>query len=383
MTNNKLAFIALAILMTGCSPFKSNPGPMLDASFFSAGDASLIPASDKLVMDCAARADFDTCIFLKNPSAQNQTVVGFESLQANRRFGVKLRALHKSGKLENAKIEVLTLHTTPFSLFNSNHRRAPITDEDSFTEQLMAYYWANRAFEYLGPRLGEELLPKRRLKIYVDDRFTGYSAQNHSIHLEKRPGLVSKAFNAEVILQLLGQAIAQELSGDAVFSKTISAQHKYCSLDPKGCCTSANGCAGSLASALGDYLAAVIFPAQPRLGETLAADLNGMKLCGFARDPAQLISKTKAEAFAACAQSTGRVSLVGAWYASVWWSLRAQAESLDGARDIDILFFQNSKAWTASSTFTESKAKALESAQSYRSGRYLALMQKVFNEAGL
>jgi hypothetical protein len=322
-------------------------------------------------------------LFFKNPVAQNRSAVLSQDLEAQRRYGVKIRGLNTSGRLENSTVRIMTLHTPAFSLFDPAHLKAPISDDTSYAEQLMAYYWASRAIDYLKPRTGIQPFAARPLKIYVDDSFTGYSSRGHSLHLEKRAGRISKAFSAEVILQLMGQAVADDLSQAKLFERSQSAQHKFCRLDPRGCCVSANGCAGALAGAFGDYFAAVLFPSVPMIGETLGSDTEGQKICGLTRAPAQLILKTRAQVYSACASAPGNAVLMGSWYAALWWSIRAQSEGLDGAADIDTLFFETAKEWNSGSVFADHKTKALEVAAAYKGGKYLSIIQKSFTDAGL
>lgn len=375
----------LLVFIAGCSKFEAKPGIAINESFFSAGDSSLIPASDKLTSDCSANPEFDTCIFLKNPVAQNQSSVALSELESQRRFGVKIRGLSVGTRLENPWVKIVTLHSPAFSLLNSYHLRAPIADETSYAEQLMAYYWANRAIEYMGARVGPARLPLRQLKIYVDDVFTGYSASNHSVHLEKRSGKLSRAFNGEVVLQLMGQALARELSGAKLFDRSNSTQHKYCRLDPRGCCSTNLGCAGALGSAFGDYFAATVFPGKPRIGESLASDVNGSAVCGLSRDPASLHLQTKSAIFTACAGANGYVPALGSWYSSIWWTIRnlAEASEAGASKDIDAIFFDHAKLWTNASTFTEARAAALATAASYKGGKFRSLIESTFNSKGL
>ena len=182
--------VALVLTVWGslvaCSPFKSaNKESSLDPALFSRGDSALIPATDKLSTNCRGQSEFDTCLYMKNPVAQAQAVVTTDQLTSELKFGVKLRGLATTGRLENEHVQVLTLHTARFSLYNRAQYKSDYLPDQSFVEQLMAYYWINRTFEYLGPRLGSTRLPISGLKVFVDDTFTGYSSQNNSISLAK------------------------------------------------------------------------------------------------------------------------------------------------------------------------------------------------------
>jgi len=374
--------VLMTLLLCGCSKF-STPKEIRDSSFFTIGDSALVPATDKLSPDCFTNDIFDACLFLKNPVAQEKGPVPFSRLNEKRNFGVKIRGLQPTGFLENNRVRVYALHGPRFSLPDRARLKSEMDMQMSHVEQFSAFYWSNRVFDYLGPRLGESRLPIEGLKIYPDDVFTGYSSLNKSIHLEKKSGQLPKSMSGEIVVYLVGQAIADGLTGGKVFFRD-SAKHNFCALDPKGCCSSEDGCAQALASAFGDYLAAIMFPESARLGESLADSLDGQKICGLARDLNSLVLQSRSQIYNAC-PAAGRAVLLGGWYASVWWRLRTQIESQEAgaSRDVDLLFFDHARVWQAQSTFAEAKAEALRLAAQHKDGRFLQSFNSAFAAAGL
>jgi hypothetical protein len=373
MTRLILCFVATSVL--GCSKFiAQKPLDPVDGSFFIKGDGTLNPATDKLSSHCAVDSAFDACIYLKNPVAQEQASPA--DVNAVRRFGVKVRGLDKTGYLENSLVQVYALNAPRFSLASRALLKSG-DDANSEVEQFSAYYWSNRALEYLQNRVGSDRIPIKDLKIYADDAFTGYSSSNHSLHLKKKSGLTAKALSGEIVIHLLAQAIADELSGKKLFSPDQT-KHNFCALDPKGCCTTEMGCAQALGNGFGEYVAAMAFPDSAKVGESVGltvggsgGNLAGQSVCGLNRSLPQLAMKTKTEVYNACG---GRAVLLGAWYASLWWKLRTQLEAGEAGagQDVDILFFDHAKAFTSTSTFAEAKAEALRLAGSYKSGKYLS-----------
>jgi hypothetical protein len=202
--------------------------------------------------------------------------------------------------------------------------------------------------------------------------------------LRKKNGEIPRALSGEAVIQLLGQLAAYHLSGNKSFDLHVSAQHNFCSLNPKGCCANENGCVNALNSAFGDYMAAMIFPESPALGETAGQSVEGMKICGLDRDLRRLSAQSKSDIFNACAEK-GNVTLVGAWYASLWWKARTRAEELEvgGAREVDVLFFEHARTWTAATTFNEARDGALALAGASQNGKWSALLQSVFASAQL
>lgn len=381
MTSWKLCFILFCGLLTGCGKFSAQKAlDPVDGSFFIKGDGSLNPSSDKISGNCAQDSSFDACIYMKNPVAQEQSSP--DDLNAVRRFGVKVRGLSKTGFLENDWIQVYALNSPRFTLASRAQLKSG-ANQNSEVEQFSAYYWSNRVLEYLQNRLGAERVPVSGLKIYADDVFTGYSSANHSLHFEKKSGSAAKALSGEIVIHLLAQSIADELSGKKLFSPDQS-KHNSCALDPKGCCTTEMGCAQALGNGFGEYVAAMAFPESAKIGESVGlssggsgGNTAGQSVCGINRSMALLATKTKSEVFNAC---NGRAVLLGAWYASLWWKMRTQLEAGEAgsAQDIDKLFFDHVKALASTSTFTEAKASALNLATNYKGGKYLTAFTSAF-----
>lgn len=373
-------FASLMLLISGvlfgCSGFRSafsNSDSALSISDYQ----GIIPETDRLDSDCMSSSAYDSCIYLKNPDAQAGRAIAAGDLPNHRRFGVKLAGLDGSGYLQNIWIQVQSTKWARWQVNDHSGYKAALTDDQSYAEQISAYYWADRAAEYLTSRLTAARVPISGLLIYADDAFTGYASQHGSIHLEKNPGKVSRALSGEIVIQLFGQAVAQNLSGGKLLQTGSGSQHNFCELNPKGCCKTNSGCSAAIVSGFGDYVAAMLNPAAPRLGETFASNLNGQAICGFSRDLKTLASVGKVAAFSACTNAPGQVSLFGSWYASLWWNLRERTESQEkgAGLDIDILFFDHVKTLEANSTFADAKSAALALAQAYKNGKYLSLMQ--------
>jgi hypothetical protein len=279
-------------------------------------------------------------------------------------------------------VQILTLHSPRWSLANSSHK-APFDVSSSKLEQLNAYYWADRAFVYLRDRIGVQVLPAQPIKIYVDDVFTGLVSSDSSIHLKKAAEGVPLALSGEVVVQLIAQELAQNLSGGRIFPVS-SVQHKICGADPRGCCQTQNGCAQALANAFGDYVAAILFPGAPRLGESLSESRFGQNICGYQRDLDGLVSLTQSQIYSTCSDSgkSGNVVLMGSWFASQWWAAREQAEKAfpgEGAKAIDRIFFDLARSWTGTSLFNDAKVSALNLAAQRDSGKYLSILTQALS----
>lgn len=364
-----------AFLATGCGRMQSlNVNLNLPESMFAPGDGALNPASDKLTSSCVDSNEFDACVIYKNPVAQERTPTGLEQINRSRRYGVKIRGLARTGFLENGRFQVLTLHTPRFSLIEPQRFKSEYDDSVSFLEQVQTYYWANRALEFVVRQVGADLVPLSRLRIFVDDVFTGYVSTRNAIHLERGRGRIPSALSSDILIHLLGEALAQDLAGRALFPSAPE-QHKICMSQKFGCCASARGCSQALSLAFGDYFMAMVFPASPRLGESLAQSVDGQMICNVRRrDLAGFEGLSAENAYAACGgHASGQTVIMGGWYAGLWWKLRREAEAKSpgtGERDIDRLFFLHAKQWTSSSTFAQAANAAIQAADNFKSGIY-------------
>lgn len=378
--------LLLFLIFAACSPtgFRINKGGDF-SEFLEVGAPDLIPETDRLDNACFSKAEYDGCIFLKSPVAQQGSSVSLPALNDFRRFGFKLRGVGASGFLENSKFQVLTVSSTRLNVSQRSLFKSPIATDQSYAEQMSAYYWADRATQYLRARVGDGRLPVRALKIFADDAFTGYSAQRNTIHLEKSVGMIAHAFSADVVVQLFGQAIAQGLSNQKLLTSQVGSEHVSCQLNPKGCCKTNLGCPAALVSGFGDYVVAVLNPALPRLGETVSGRMMGQNICGLDRDLKTLHSNSRASVHSACGSAAGHASLMGSWYASVWWTLRELADSQNSgaSQDIDLIFFDHFKTLGSNSTFAEAKTSALWVAQNYKQGLYSTLILDHLTNAGL
>lgn len=370
---NKLLLLLATLCTVACTKLESSkPVNPVDAAFFTVGEGARIPSTDVVSLLCFDKSEFDACIYLKNPVAQENAPLSANAYNEKRKFGVKVRGLSPTGYLENPRIAVYSLNSERFTLAHRGQLKSGSFPSGTFLEQFSAYYWSNRVFEHLEARLGAERVNAPQIKIYADDGFSGYVSSQNSVHLERKQGQIAKALNGEVVIHLVAQAIANSLSQRELFKKDLT-QHNTCALDPKGCCTTNLGCAQALGNSFGEYVAAIMFPDSAKIGESLANNLTGQKICDVARSLDTLSAKTRAEIFSACAPQ-GRAVLMGAWYASQWWKLRAQAEAQEtgASQDIDKLFFDHAKVFKSTSTFADAKAEALRLATDYKGGKFLA-----------
>jgi hypothetical protein len=392
----RFAFIFATLLLfelfQNCSPFAPQ-GVQTDLhvssyNFNSMNNPPLVPASDRIDAACMTSSQYDACIFNKNPVAQNLTATTGPLLAANlsasQNYGVKLTHLAGTGALSDGTVHLTTLNGTPVAIGGS-FKFATQNDPGFNFSQVMDYYWLDRATEYIGTRTGVFQAKGQNINVIVDDQLAGWSSHTNSIHLQLSKAGNPMAWSAELAIHFLGLAALHYATNGAieVFDPT---QHTDCNLRSNGCCSKAVGCAKAIASGVGDYMAALIFPTQPRIGEAWANDPGGMKLCGLDRDLNHAASTTVQSAFAACpASNAGDATVMGSVYAAVWWQVRAAALAADSQGDIEIdtLFMNHLYDLKGSDTFETAFQRVIELDNFAFAGKHVALLQNALAAHGL
>jgi len=383
---NRLVWICtLALSVLGCDvkPFEAVRSGA--RSLASTGSSDLVPPTDKLDPQCLTSDEYDSCIFQKNPVAQaNAPLSGTAqrpTLESSQIFGVKLSGVTGSGYLENSSIKIITRKTERLPLSDIGRLKSRVSDESkSDVEQLMAYYYFNRAIEYWSWR-GGLAVQNSGLSVVVDDSVAGFRYATKTIHLSRKTGKLSMAFDASVSLYYLGQANA-ELAANGNLNSVSPTTHRLCQSDPVGCCQTRNGCARALLAGSSTYFVGVMFPDRPVVGEMAENRLAGARICSAVDRNLNTASTLTADtAFNACATARGDVQAMGLVYASFWWDLRRSPQS--SAEEIDRLYLEHLKILRGDDTFVSAKAKILQLNQTLFSGRYSNILDAAFTAKGI
>lgn len=369
----------LILGLLGCtSQWESNRSINSGLSYFQPGSGTArIPSTDKIDASCLSNPDYDSCIFLKNPEAQSGspfTVKDRAHWAVAQTFGIKLTGLDQSGFLQNDRLIVTTNSAPRVSLKTPSTLKTSLND-GGYVDQIMAYYWINRAEDYLQNRVDELPVESHRIKVVTDDASTGWRAKDGLILLD---GTSGASLSAEVLLSLWGQANLYYATNGEILDFDGDASHTECGQDLRGCCKTESGCSKALASGIGDYAALLMFPDQPALGETLTNSSQGQTLCGWHRNMTDLKTVTAGQMYSACS-SKGDVYAMGAIYASIWWQVRAQAD----AQLIDKIFFAHLKTLKGSDDFESAKLKILPLARSMGGAAVENLFLQEFQKRGL
>ena len=387
------AILYATVSFQNCGQFKSK---LLSANLHneSSQETSRIPGTDRIDESCFSNTEFDTCLFYKNPVFQNKAVfdtpLDFTTpLGTTQTFGVKLTGL-TSPRLANANISIETINAEPVMIPAGQYKPAATNDTELQVAQLMAYYWANRTFEYIQswPNAMPTSIQNTQIKIIVDDNFTAYVPKDRTIHLSTTPEGQVMAYDAGIVIHFLGVAFTEIATSGLINAKGLNAHHESCLDQVDQCCTSAQGCSQAIISGIGDYLVAIMFPESPSIGQTWTNSIDGFGFCDYSRN---LNSSTQTfnatETYAACeAQGApGQVNTMGSTYASAWFATRRriQLENQSPVVDFDRLFFRHLAELRGTDTFSTALEKVIDLDQRITSGKFTARIQSEFQKYGI
>lgn len=347
-------------------------------------NAMRIPASDKIDPNGLTSGNYDTCIFYKNPVATNSQSVGNKTqrsaLNEAQTFCAKLTSLNGSGSLTNSFFQIDTLSGEKINTKAINRINIG-QDTGAKIEQLNAYYWGTRFTEYIEARTGRNYILNKNIRVITDSAFTGWLSKKNEIHLAKKGDVNSAAFSGEIVVHLLAQAQLHYATDGAINNLVGDSNHKSCGLNKLGCCVSELGCSKAIASGVGDYLAAVMFPDKLGIGEFVTNSMVGISYCGFSRNISSHSTASVMSAFNSCSiqSGVGQVNNMGSLYAAIWWQIRNSADPVE----IDILFMEHLKYLSAEHTFIDALSKALEADARLYNSKHMTMIRNEFQKKGL
>ena len=358
----------------------------------SANLALLQPPTDKLDSECMSSPSYDTCIFKKNPVAQQDKTYGTSptanDLLKQQIYGVKLTQLGPENPLENESIKVSSASGQAAPM-GTSFKIAVNSDPDHLVDQLMAFYWLNRTIQYISPRTGLFYAQGKGIRVVVNDTLAGWSSVTNSIHLKSSDDGNHMAWNGDLLIYFLGLAnIHYATQGKIIdYGSGSSNKHRICGNGiANGCCKTSQGCAKAIASGAADYLTAVMFPRQTALGETWSNNIDGVNVCGISRNVANNKQLTAESAFGACSDGAedkeGEVHNLGSVYASIWWEVRTQVGDSESA-NIDRLYTNHLPLLNGQDDFSTAFSKIQSLDQKLFAGKYSSLFSSQFNQRGI
>lgn len=332
-----------------------------------------------IVADCMTNANYNACVFYKNPLAHANIVNpaittlspapsytrDYSTLQT---YGVNITGL--SGQyLENSFIKVNIDGGSRAVASAGSWKFNYPNDSSHKVAQVMAYYFINEQKNHMINRSGKFYADGKNIQVTafttsVRDNAYWNPSQNQVVMGEFTQGGRSEAgISADVYCHEMGHANLSYANSNA----TRCSQSTHTS-DCKHCRSKA-GCMGALNEGQADFHAALYFPQRTAIGEMFMNNINGFNGC-IARSPDNFLAnpKTAAQVYSACG---GEIHWMGVIYNAIWYAVWKKQND-EGRKEVETLFTEHFVRLSDSDTFPTAldKAKSLDS--SLFGGKYTA-----------
>jgi Fungalysin metallopeptidase (M36) len=359
------------------------------------------PPAGVLTKDCMTNNTYNTCIFYKNPVAQNKGPLASGPITLNtdlsdlQIFGVNISGLDNSGFLQNTTFVIdptirvnsedigfaadtgAALRATTGSV---NWKFEYAGDANHRVGQVMAYYWLDTQRQLMASTTG------------------GYYTSGKKVLVDTwNPGVDNNAFwvmsgeQGYIVMGAVTDAGGAVLNPMSLSADVYAHEAGHGNLDYAmrsrtggGRCTSNVGCIGAIHEGQADYHAAILFAENPNIGETFFNNLSGLVSCNVSRDVRQNPNLTVTNAFNACGTATNRTGqphIMGAVYASIWWQVRNLATS--NKQEVDTLFTEHLKSITSTDTFVNAYSRIIAADSVLYKGKYAKAFYDQFTSRGL
>lgn len=397
-------------------------------SFLNLRDATeTISGSEKrnIVADCMSNPNYNACLFWKNPVAHggiplSQPQSWSTDLSDLQTQGFTIRG-NDNGELENQHLNVAAEgdgqsanHYDRVQFVNGSYKFGSSSDPHHFVGQLQSYVWGNQLVKYMLLNWGSWYGANAQIKInsYFNNLFNAYwngSRQNPKIIMGQynstQTGMGEEfALNGDLVVHELAHASLSYASGWAIYENdnTVGCRSNLAQAETKWderCCSDRLGCAAAINEGQADFTAALLFfdplnPAEVPLEETLTNSMLGLLNCNrtdFPRNPLALTDQSSPffsaqGAFEGCqTDHRGEIHALGTFYASLWWNVRrrAAADSQEGQRDVETLFFEHLSMLNGTDTFESvlNIIKAIDS--TYFGNRYYSYFESEWRARGI
>lgn len=318
--------------------------------------------------NCKTNPSFDACLFYKNPVAQAKAPipsgVSFgRDLSTIQTFGVKLRNLTNPNQLKNSFIDVYATNGV---------RAAPVSGKWNFeykndannhaVAQVMAFYWLNEQAEYMKTNSGAFYAENRGIRV---DAYRASIVNNAywdgSNIVMGRFSAQESALSAEIYLHEMGHA-----NLDFATNSRINISSAYCD--------TAMGCIGAIHEGMADIHSVIMFPEDPTMAQTITNSLAGWT----SRDVRRFNGRNVDYFFS---MSQGEVHGMGTAYAVILYQIMKDPVML--RVDFEKIFSMHLTRLTSNSDFKSAKTILMNISDTQFSGKYTAVIKRVFEGMGV
>jgi len=409
---NPLLFSIAAVLLLfqNCSGKFEAINQVAELSTGSGGssllEGEIVPngIAPNLVPNCLANPNYNTCVFWKNPIAQEGRVFaspvgGSSDLRSLQTHAVNIQPEHldNSGFLQNSSLRVNAQLADGTILPRVDARTRVFkfaygSDPAHKFSQIMAFYWLNFQIDFMQKHTGNFYAKNKNILVvsYYPERpeaFWFYGGDQKFIFMGSNNAGNELALSAEVYLHEMGHANLGYATNFTHY-ETSSAQSKsqICADRENTCCKSPLGCASAIDEGQADYHFAIIFPQNTAVLETFGNSVDGISECGITRTVSKNSGLTLQGAYDSCGNSArGEIHLMGRVYASIWWEVRRQAAlvNLGDIKTLDTMFTEHLKLISSTDDFSSmlTKIKAIDA--SLFNSKFSALFEIEFARRGI
>ncbi len=399
---SSLIFIVLMLTLTisyqNCN--FDNSGSTLSTSRYAFNEQiSTSTFKGTLDSDCMTSSQYNTCLFLKNPVAQNGSpfdppITFSTDLSSIQTYGVNITdtigdfLTNETYNIvinwdEAQRTQVKTDGTWKFEYANdSNHHVA----------QLMAYYWLNYQINYM----------QQKARWYAEDQNIQVDALNSDLEneayfssSENKIALGYFTLNGKVEAALSADILLHEAAHASFYYSNLSratysdATHKSCSEDRATCCKSYAGCFKAINEGQADFHSLIIFSSlnsslTPLIGDGVTNELRyGLGIC-MPRNMDYLRNQSVTDVYNGCDSENdlqGEIHMMGALYASIWWNIYTHPSVIQD--EILQLFVEHLPIVSSEDTFESIATRILNLENQKFNGKYYQIISQAFTERGL
>lgn len=314
---------------------------------------------------CMTNTVYDACIFKKNPVAQkgssfSPSLAPGADLSTIQTYGVKLRRV-MGGELANGTVRIMAGSKGTTRVSQSEWKTAYQNDAQThYVTQISLYYWLNYLEENITQRTGTFYAANKNIPINSYHNVADNAYWDGSkIVLGYNSTLREVGLGGEVAIHEMGHANFEFAMGSPAITST---------------CNTAKGCTYAIHEGQSDFLAALIFPDKPAMGETFMNSVAGMP----GRNVASLNSLTAQAAFT---QFSGEPHGMGTVYSSALWMLYNHSQM--NKKDFEAMFMAHLSKLTGASNFCSGRQALLAEDLAHYGEKYKSIINEVFTAKGL
>ena len=353
--------------------------------------------------NCMNSLDYNACIFLKNPVAQNAApfnhpITFSTDLSFIQTYGVNLVGM-TNNYLQNSTYNVL--------IDWNDAQRTQVNSEGAWKfeyandphhniAQVMTYYWLTYQMSYMQKKAGKWYAENKDVQVYAlssqlkNDAYFSSIENKIAFGYFNLKGKIEAALSADIILH--EAAHASFYHSNPQRNPLHEATHKKCSSSGENfCCQSYRGCFKAINEGQADFHSLIVFSSlsssialQPLIGEGVTNEFNlGLGNC-VERHMEHVKDTSAIAAYNGCgfnSELRGEIHTMGTLYASIWWNIYTSPFVVQD--EVIQLFVEHLPLVSSEDTFETVGRRILNIDRQIFHGKYAGIITRAFTERGL